>query len=208
MKTTRLTLAATLLGASALAQGTCGGPLEENNFGRPIDFYNPQEKKQVEVVERFHFTRRVEQLTVGESGTLPDDLHYTLKHIPNHPRALNAMSRWHLANRNPAGSPLWEAECYFDRAIEFRPKDATIRLLYGIHFHKKKEFEQARLRYEDAVSVSPEYAEAHYNLGLLYFDLKQYDKAEAAALKAYSLGYPLPGLRNRLKRVGKWTAAK
>jgi TPR repeat protein len=51
----------------------------------------------------------------------------------------------------------------------------------------------------------PDNATAHYNLGLLYFDKKNYSKAKVHAEKAYALNFPLPGLRNRLKKVGKWS---
>ena len=32
----------------------------------------------------------------------------------------------------------------------------------------------------------------------------QYDKALASAHRAYGAGFPLPGLKNKLKRAGKW----
>jgi tetratricopeptide (TPR) repeat protein len=44
----------------------------------------------------------------------------------------------------------------------------------------------------------------NYNLGLAYFDLGDYDKALEQAKTAYSLGFPLPGLRDKLKRANKW----
>ena len=47
-------------------------------------------------------------------------------------------------------------------------------------------------------------AELHYFLGLVYADLEEYPRARAHAAKAYSMGYPLPGLRNKLKAVGQW----
>jgi tetratricopeptide (TPR) repeat protein len=44
-------------------------------------------------------------------------------------------------------------------------------------------------------------AEINYALGLLYFDRHDYAAARECATRAYALGYPLPGLRNKLKRV-------
>src|ERR1700682_1722293 len=41
-------------------------------------------------------------------------------------------------------------------------------------------------------------------LGLAYFDLRDYDNALDRARSAYRLGFPLPGLRNKLQEVGKW----
>ena len=44
----------------------------------------------------------------------------------------------------------------------------------------------------------------HYNVGLIYFDLKNFDQALAQAHKAYGLGFVQPQLRDQLKQVGKW----
>jgi hypothetical protein len=43
-----------------------------------------------------------------------------------------------------------------------------------------------------------------YNLGLAYVEIKRYPEALEAAHKAYALGFPLPGLRDRLKSVNAW----
>ncbi len=46
-------------------------------------------------------------------------------------------------------------------------------------------------------------AELTYNLGLVLFELGEVDDAETYAVQAYELGYPLPGLRNKLRKVGR-----
>jgi tetratricopeptide (TPR) repeat protein len=46
-------------------------------------------------------------------------------------------------------------------------------------------------------------AEINYALGLMYFDRHDYKSARECAARAYALGYPLPGLNNKLKRVGQ-----
>jgi len=43
------------------------------------------------------------------------------------------------------------------------------------------------------------------NVGLIYFDMKNYEKALIHAHKAYQLGLRMPALPDRLKSVGKWT---
>jgi tetratricopeptide (TPR) repeat protein len=78
-------------------------------------------------------------------------------------------------------------------------------MIYGTFLFKRGERELALKRYQEAVALLPESAEAHYNMGLLQVELKQYDQALQQAHKAYALGYPLQGLKNRLKRVGKWS---
>lgn len=43
-----------------------------------------------------------------------------------------------------------------------------------------------------------------YNLGLGYFEAKEYDKALIAAHEAYADGFNFPGLKNKLEKAGKW----
>jgi tetratricopeptide (TPR) repeat protein len=43
-----------------------------------------------------------------------------------------------------------------------------------------------------------------YNLGLLNFDIGDYDRALAYAKEAYGLGVDLPGLRQKLEKAGRW----
>ena len=59
-----------------------------------------------------------------------------------------------------------------------------------------------------AVEMAPENATINYNLGLVYMKLKDYDNAKIYADKAYSLGFPLPGLRNQLAEARKNGAQK
>lgn len=47
-------------------------------------------------------------------------------------------------------------------------------------------------------------AEVKYNMGLLQVELGKIGEAVESAKQAYALGYPLPGLRNQLKRLGRW----
>ena len=49
-----------------------------------------------------------------------------------------------------------------------------------------------------------EYADAEHFMAQAYFELKRYDEAKLHLDKAYSLGYPVFGLREKLKRVGKY----
>jgi tetratricopeptide (TPR) repeat protein len=59
-------------------------------------------------------------------------------------------------------------------------------------------------RFKEANGLLGDDLNVHYNLGLAYFELKDYDQALEHAKRAYALGHPLPGLRDKLKRAGKW----
>jgi tetratricopeptide (TPR) repeat protein len=60
----------------------------------------------------------------------------------------------------------------------------------------RKVLEQGNRATEDK---SPE---LHYLLGLVLADIKDYEAAQFQAREAYRLGYPQPGLRDRLARAG------
>lgn len=205
--THRIVVALLLLlvcGSRADAQ-ECGRPLEANNFGRPIDYTSPQvEAKNIELVESFHFNQRVEALVEGMTGALPTDIDYTLRQIPNHYRALNAMAKWQLKHGHPPGAPWLTAECYFIRALSFRPEDGTLHLIHATYLHRKKDHAPALEAYRRAESLGPKSAELFYNMGLLFFDTREYALSREYARKAYDLGYPLQGLRKKLTSIDQW----
>jgi len=139
---------------------------------------------------------------------------YILNRIPNHYRALDFYGR--LYKKYPALRRLisedaalnsarpMTPECVFDRAIRFHPKDPTPRLLYGLFFHRIGKLKSALGQYRTAAKMRPNWAEVHYNMGLVYLRQKDYAAARVQAKKAYALGYPLPALRNKLKKAGVW----
>ncbi len=187
----------------------CGSPLDGNAFNRPID-YNDKTKdslSKIRLVERYHFTPKVESLQEGESGAIELDLAYTLRQVPNHYRALATMARWQAINGYSIGmeaKSIYSADCYFRRALTFRPEDPNLHVLYGIYFHQAGKHDEALREYKLAESLGPANAELHYNMGLLYAEKDEFDAAREHAIKAYSMGYPLVGLRNKLKRAGEW----
>ena len=57
---------------------------------------------------------------------------------------------------------------------------------------------------DKAAELSDNSPNLEYNLGLGYFDLRSYDKSLLHAKRAYDGGFPLPGLREKLRQVGQW----
>lgn len=183
------------------ATGLCG-PLE-NAFG-PFDYRTaaPADRK---LVEGAHFTPSVESLQRGSTGPLGGDIDYTLRAFPNHPRALYAMTR--LAERSRSTRPPgahFPVECYYDRAIRFRPDDAIVRGLYASFLIRQGRADEARIQLKAAEDLHPTDPQVIYNLGLAYFDLKEFDRSLAFAKRAYAMGIQFPGLRDKLKRAGRW----
>lgn len=181
----------------------------KNEYG-PYDYTNPQHRiNYLPIVERFHFDIGVESLKglLGvefSEATLGGDIEYTLRAFPNHHRALYAMMRYYLA-KVPEGAPkmIYTPECWFDRATRFAKDDSTAVMLQGIYYQKIDNFELAKASYEQALAMEPDSAEIHYNSGLLYIELGDLERANLHATRAYELGHPLPGLRNKLARLGE-----
>lgn len=177
----------------------------------PYDYTNPVHvRDKLPIVEQYHFNADVEGLIRGMStAEALGDLEYTINAFPNHHRALNALARyWHkyeIKGEHPKGrSSEKTPEFYFNRAIKFAPHDGTVKLIYAIHQHGLKRYQRALELYLAAESqiLPGQAAELHYNLGLLYVDMKKYDQARQRAELAYGLGHPLPGLKNKLLKVG------
>ena len=191
-----------------LVDNACGSL--DNAYG-PFDFTDSHDfKENLPVVEKFHYDAGVQQLR-GHSGKpnpfayLPHDIDYTLRAFPNHHPALYTMIRYHL-EKVPQGAPpmRYTAACYLDRARRFAPNDPVVVMLEGIYLHKTGDLQEAVSRYELATKMAPNAAEAHYNAGLVHLDLGSNQLALEHAKRAYELGFPLPGLKKELTRLGLW----
>ena len=189
------------LALSGPAHALCGGPLDANNFRRPIDVNDPADKGKVDIVVKHHFTPEVAALIRGSTAKLPGDIHYTLRHIPNHYGALESMARYQL--QNPGESDRYfTVDCYFERAFAFRDKDSRLFMLYGTYLHRSRRLDQALSAYSHAEQLGMTSPELYYNRGLLEFERDNYETAATYASKAYAGGYPLPALRNKLAKAG------
>lgn len=159
------------------------------------------------VVLFYHFTPAIESLIEGtNTTTVGSDLAYTLSTFPNYHRALIAMMR--LAERQKTDKPRtvpYTVECWFQRAIAFRADDAIVRMIYSTYLNSKKRVAAANSQLEIATLYAKDNGFTHYNIGLHYFDLKNYDKALVQAHKAMSLGFTLTELKTQLVSIGKWT---
>lgn len=199
----------------ALAQGSApwvGSTLEgmpcpspQQGYG-PFDYLNRGAlRKQLKLVEDYHFTPEVENLVRGTTGTVVGDLGYTLRAWPNHHRALNAMMR-EQARRSEAylrGENVPPLECYLQRAMNYSPGDSTVRMLYAMFLHRKGLLERALAQYEAGEQLAPKDMQLLYNKGLLLLDMQRFDEARRVADRVYEAGFPLPGLRRRLAEAGR-----
>jgi tetratricopeptide (TPR) repeat protein len=186
-------------------------PKLKHGYG-PYDYRRASRSQKI-LVEGAHFFPNVENLRSGTTHpnrgyiVIPgSEIDYTLRAFPNHPRALLALSRLSLRDGTdkPEGVKA-PVECYFQAALKFRPDDSMVRVIYGVHLAKLGHADRALEQLTVAEKISGGSTNLYYNLGLAYFQAERYQEALEAARKAYSLGFPLPGLRDKLKEVGEWS---
>ena len=201
----RLLILSTLLtGTGVLAQNnpsSCG----EVQAGSD---YRTSSRQALNLVESYHFTPEVEALIRGKQSTFVGvDLSYTLGAFPNHHRALMSMMQLGQKLKTPQPPRTeYSVECYFLRALRFRADDTTVRMMYASFLATQTRVAEASQELAKVSTVAGDNAFIYYNMGQIYFDLKDYDKALENAHRAAMLGLTLTGLRDRLTRVGQWRA--
>jgi len=187
--------------------------------GKPFDYYAPETRAStgtfrgglLHLVDNYHLTPDVRNLVRGATGAMPGDLLFVLNTIPNHPVALDAYSRYERRYLESAlfreqkfmDRPVHTADCLFERADRVFPNMAETKVVWAIHRYRSGRYEDAEVLLLQAITLQPNYVEAHYNLGLVYVALNQLASAQKHADIAYAAGYPLPGLKKKLARLGQ-----
>ena len=185
---------------------TCGTFWLPSGVG-PYDYRHPGDTPDIPGgiaanLEGNHLRPETEALRAPNAGA---DLDYVLRAVPNHPRALLAMVR--LSQKMKSENlkiGVFTIPCHFIRSITFAPDDPTVRFAYGLYLSNFGKKEASLAQFLKAEELGADNANNLYNIGLLYVDLRDYDKGLAYAKRAYAAGFPLPGLRDKLKRAGKW----
>lgn len=188
----------------AHAQQAAGCGDLANAYG-PFDYRS--EKKKLGVVEQYHFTPSVEALVRGvRSASVGGDLAYTLRAFPNHHRALLAMVRYGEKTKSdqPRGAN-YTVECYLERALRFQPDDVVARLIYVHYLITNKRATDASAQLQSAETYAENDGYAHFYMGMLYLELKDYARALAHAHKAHELQYDMSELREALNKAGHWS---
>lgn len=71
-----------------------------------------------------------------------------------------------------------EAIKYFNKSLALNPKNHLAWNALGLAQSMKANFEASIRAYLKALEANPQFTEAYNNLGTIYFELKEYDKAE------------------------------
>jgi tetratricopeptide (TPR) repeat protein len=200
---------------SALGCGTLN-----NTFG-PFD-YRPDKYKpapgdnephaeKLRLVHIAHFRPEMEALIRGGQGVKSEvgpEFDYTLRAFPNHHRALVALIR--LSEKQNSLQPRgmrYSVECWFERALRFTPDDTIARMIYVSFLIKQNRIPDAKAQLDIAERTAEDNPLTQYNIGMMHFELKNYDKALAQAHKAYAAGVVMPDLKARLEAAGQWKEA-
>ncbi|MBI3350405.1 MAG: hypothetical protein HY020_24805 [Burkholderiales bacterium] len=188
--------------ANAQAQNPCGS-LVNYAYG-PFD-YRSASNDQKSLVEGAHFTPGVEMLQTRKTGAFGHDIGYTLRAFPNHPRALVAMQRLvEKEKRNPAEGAPYTIDCFYERALRFQPSDYLVRLLFATFLVSRGESTEVGRHLAYVSDTQADNPFAMYNVGLIYFDMKNYDQALLYAQKAMKMGLMRGDLKAKLEAVHKW----
>ena len=160
-------------------------------------------------VEFNHFTPRIEQLGRGPTGgATGGELRYVLAKFPNHHRALNALVR--LGQREKSTHPqhlTYSIDCYFERALRIAHDDNVVRLLYSQFLAAQGRKDEALKITGFARDLADDDGFTHYNVGLVYFELGEFELALRQAWRAADLKFDRPLLREQLEKAGKWRDA-
>jgi len=108
---------------------------------------------------------------------------------------LNAMGDWQLKHgvTDDPNANVWTAECYFQRAIAFRPNDPVVHLVYGIYLHKAHRLQDAERAYqsaEDSGAHSADYLQSRPAGGRP----RQSRQGRGIRAEGVRAGIPAPGL--------------
>lgn len=215
-----LALAAIAACGTSLGQGNplppgCGA-VNDHGYG-PYDYrdwkdmgiYDPVTgaTSPLAMVEGAHFIESCEALIrCKRGGAIGADLSYTLGAFPNHHRALVAMMRYgENTKRATPPDARYSVDCYFKRAIVWRPDDTLARLIYVTYLNDNKRLPEAKDQVKEAARRVGDNPFTLYNLGMVALDVNEVDVAVEAARQSYGRGMPRPQLRERLQALGRWS---
>lgn len=184
------------------AEGSCG-PINIPTHVGPFDYRT--ERQLLSLVEFGHFQPGVEQLIKPMFEDFGADLDYTLKAFPNHHRALLTMAKLTLKQKTlkPKGAN-YSAECYFIRGITFRPDDLIVRMIYASFLVMHQRNQDADKQLDFVLESAGDDPFTHYNVGMIYADMKDWPRALQQAHIALAGGFGRPELKSRLQSAGQW----
>jgi tetratricopeptide (TPR) repeat protein len=164
-----------------------------------LDYINPADQSHLAKANQNYFRLP----DASDPNAYPKNVTKPLRISPNHHQALYAMMNYYKGPRRDKHDEGkgYSMECYFKRANFHSPKDATVYMLHGMYYHWKSDWTNSEKQYLQASKLQPGDIQINYNLGLMYFEKGDYESAAKQARIAYDGGFPMEGLRRKLKKV-------
>jgi tetratricopeptide (TPR) repeat protein len=180
-----------------------GGP--SSQFG-PYDYRDPANRtgpsNPLHLVESNHFNTDVATLTQGLSASVAGDISYTLRAFPNHHRALQSLANMGLRDKKLQISGMaFTIPCFFIRAKSFAPTDGMVNAVYSYYLANMNQNDLALTEVEQAIKNAANNARVYYEVGLAYYYLGNYSKAQEYSKLAKNRGSTAVGLDTLLSRV-------
>ncbi len=194
----------TIAPASAFALACLGSAPAFAQLKASNDYYKSAGTELLRSVETYHVGPAADKLRIRQYESASGDIAFTLRYFPNHPQGLLQMMQLCEQWKFSAQCNFAMVSDVFANAIAINPNVAAPYVAQGIYLYREKRLQAAIASFEEALTVDANSLNAHYNLGLAYFDTKQFELANVHAQRAYQLGAPVPGLRDKLTRVGQW----
>ena len=131
-----------------------------------------------------HFRRANLLLRAGHRESAEQALNQTISLEPDNPVALNNLA-WLLADRN---AQLDEALGFSRRATKLAPSNPFFVHTLGRVHKARGEMSEGAAEFRKVNAMAPDYADAHYHLGLVLMALDDPQGAEKSLQKALDLG--------------------
>ena len=179
---------------ASLVAGLAGAQATDN------DYYTTTDTTLLRTVERYHVVPAQEKIRTKFYSAARGDVDFVLRYFPNHPKGLLLLAQM----CTDGVTQHCDLDVVFEKAIAINPNVAGTYVTQGVYLHRVKRYREAIASYQRALAIDPDSINGHYNLALAYLETKQYDLANQEAQRAYALGAPFPGLRDRLKQSGQW----
>jgi len=184
------------------AERRCGPVATPGHYG-PFDYRT--HRPNLAIVEKHHFTAGVEAGVASVTGDMMLDIGYTLKSSPNHHRALLTLVNLGAKTKSlQPGALEYSIECWFDRAIRFRADDTIVRMIYAQYLGQLGRVADAKQQLAVAANAADDNPLTYHNIGLILFELGDFDSALAQAHRARKLGFERSSLERLLKQRDKW----
>lgn len=173
------------------------------NSGQPknkkYDYYKSVSAQQW--AESYHMKPGIQKFNEGNFEGAFREFDFILRYIPNHPRALALIGDVSIViKRADLG------DGYFKKAFELYPQ--TVRASsykdYGRFLYRSGNYKDAVPTLKKSLQMDSSMSEAHYLLGLSYFELKELQQANHHAQIVYAKGFPLSELRDKLIAANAW----